>query len=196
MRRGIPWAMVGFRVLLAPAMVACALLAAAPQLWLGAMIAAGFVSDVYDGILARRWGTATTALRVADSVADTVFYLGVLGAAVVRHGPVLRERVWLVVALLAMEAARLVFDWAKYRRVASYHSYAAKAWGVLLAGATIALLCLDRWYWLVTAALVWGVACEAEGLAMSMLLPKWTHDVKTLRRALVLRRAMLAEAGR
>ncbi len=184
--------MVVFRLLLAPAMVACALRAPGPQVWLGLMIAAGFASDVFDGILARRWGTATTGLRVADSAVDMVFYVGVLTAAIVRHGPVIRERLWLVVALLTMEAARMLFDWVKYRRMASYHSYASKAWGVLLAVATIAMLCFDRGYWLATAALVWGIVCDAEGMAMSALLPDWTHDVKTLWRALALRKEMLA----
>lgn len=185
--------MVLFRVLLGPAIAEAGLRLPAPQPWLGAMIAAGFLSDVYDGILARRWGTATAALRVADSAADTVFYLGVLSAVVARHWPVLRDRLGLLIALLVLEGARFTFDWIKYRRMASYHSYASKAWSVLMAAATIALLCFDRAFWMVTLALVAGILCDLEGLAMSALLPRWTHDVKTLRRALALRRQMQDE---
>ncbi len=185
--------MVAFRVLLGPAIAFAALRLPAPQPWLGAMIAAGFLSDVYDGILARRWGTETAALRVADSAADTVFYLGVLSAVIARHWPVLRDRLTLLIVLLALEAARYLFDWIKFRRIASYHSYASKAWGALMAAATIALLCFDRAFWMVTLALVAGILCDLEGLAMSALLPQWTYNVKTLRRALALRRRMQAE---
>ena len=166
---------------------------ARPEPWLGLMIAAGFLSDVYDGILARRWRTETAALRIADSVADTVFYLCVLSAVIERHWPVLRDRLGLLIALLALEAARYVFDWIKFRRMASYHSYASKAWGALMAAATIALLCFDRAFWMVTLALIAGIVCDLEGLAMSALLPQWTYNVKTLRRALTIRRQMLAE---
>lgn len=190
----IPWTMVVFRAALGPALLLAARLAD-PELWLGAMIAAGFLSDVYDGILARRWGTASPALRVADSAADTVFYLGVLAAIVERHWPVLRERLWLLVAVLVLEASRILFDWIKFRRMASYHSYAAKIWGVLLAASTLALLCFNRAYWLVTAALAWGILCDLEGLAMSILLPQWTHDVRTLPRALAVRRRMRANSN-
>ena len=77
--------------------------------------------------------------------------------------------------------------------MASYHSYASKAWGALMAAATIALLCFDRAFWMVTLALVAGILCDLEGLAMSALLPQWTYNVKTLRRALALRRQMQAE---
>jgi CDP-diacylglycerol--glycerol-3-phosphate 3-phosphatidyltransferase len=131
-------------------------------------------------------------LRIADSAADTVFYVGVLVAVVERHWPVIHERLWLVAALLGLEAARFIFDWVKFRRIASYHSYASKAWGALLAMATIALLCFDGAFWLTTVAIVWGILCDLEGLAMSAILPQWAHDVKHLRRALRIRRKMLA----
>ena len=193
-RKFVPWAMVGMRAAFGPLMAVVAFRLAAPEMLLGTMIVAGFLSDIYDGILARRWGTATAALRVGDSVADTVFYLGVLAAVVERHWPVLREWLALLAALLLLEALRMVFDWAKYGRMASYHSYAAKLWGILLAVATVSVLCLDRAYWLVTVALVWGIVCDLEGVAMSLMLPERAHDVKTLRRALLLRREMLARS--
>jgi len=192
-RKVIPWSLVCFRALAGPVLALVAWKMATPQIWLGALIAAGFVSDVYDGVLARRWGTATAALRIADSATDIVFYLCILAAVVLRHGTVIRERLGLLGVVLALEAGRLVFDWFKFGRMASYHSYTAKAWGVLLAVATIALLCFDGAFWLVTVALAWGIVCDVEGLAMSLMLPEWAHDVKTLRRALILRQKMLAE---
>lgn len=193
-RARIPWCMVGCRAALGPA-IALTARGAHPEGWLGAMIVGGFLSDVYDGILARRWGTETSALRTADSAADTVFYLGVLAAIVERHWAVLSARFGLLAALLTLEAFRMLFDWIKFRHMASYHSYASKAWGVLLVVATVALLCFDRGFWLVTTALAWGIVCDVEGLTISILLPAWTHDVRTLAHALELRREMRARKG-
>jgi phosphatidylglycerophosphate synthase len=190
-RLQIPWWLVGCRAALAPALMITARLAH-PEAWLGAMVVAGFLSDVYDGILARRWGIASPALRLADSAVDTFFYLGVLSAIVERHWPVLRARLGLLIILLALEFLCVLFDWVKFHRLASYHSYASKLWGVLLATASFMLLCFDCAFWLVTAALVWGIACNLEGLAMSVLLPEWRHDVKTIPLALALRREIIA----
>jgi phosphatidylglycerophosphate synthase len=44
-------------------------------------LATAFLSDVFDGIAARRLGVATTALRRLDSAADTVFYVAAAYAA-------------------------------------------------------------------------------------------------------------------
>jgi CDP-diacylglycerol--glycerol-3-phosphate 3-phosphatidyltransferase len=185
--------MVVCRTLLGAAIPLAAARLRVPEAWLGAMIAAGFLSDIYDGVLARRWGTATAALRIADSAADTVFYVGVLIAVVERHWPVIHARLWLLAVLLGLEATRIVFDWAKFGRMASYHSYASKAWSALLAMATIALLCFNRGLGLTTVAIFWGILCDLEGLAMSVILPQWTHDVKNLRRAVKIRRKMQAQ---
>lgn len=192
-RKSIPWSMVLYRAAAGIAIAVAARRLPSPEPWLGLLIATGFLSDVYDGILARRWGTATPALRIADSAVDTVFYIGVLIAAITRHWPALRDRLGWLIALLLLEAMRHLFDWQKYGRMASYHSYASKLWSAFLASATIALLSFNS-AWLLTISLAWGTLCDIEGLIMSILLPEWTHDVKSLRRALALRREMQARA--
>ncbi len=193
-RRLIPWSMVAFRALAGIAIAFVSRRVSSPELWFGLLIAAGFLSDVYDGILARRWGTATPALRIADSAIDTVFYLCILAAIVARHWPALHERLWWLGALIAFEAARYIFDFLKFRRIASYHSYASKLWGAFLAATTVALLCFNSQS-LLTPALILGILCNLEGLIMSALLPEWTHDVKTIGRALILRREMMARVA-
>jgi CDP-diacylglycerol--glycerol-3-phosphate 3-phosphatidyltransferase len=192
LRKAIPWSLVVFRFLVGPALIFAARQAHIAGFWLGAMVAAGFISDIYDGVLARRWNTASSALRIADSTVDIVFYLGVLSALVLRHWPAIRERLWLIAVVLALEIGHSIFALIKFRRTPSYHSYIAKSWGFLLAFSTITLLSFNQGQWLLTLALVWGFACELEGFAMSAILPEWTHDVKTLSRAFALRREMLA----
>jgi phosphatidylglycerophosphate synthase len=49
-----------------------------PGGWLGAIVVMALLSDIYDGVLARRWGNETARLRVSDSVTDTFFILGCL----------------------------------------------------------------------------------------------------------------------
>jgi CDP-diacylglycerol--glycerol-3-phosphate 3-phosphatidyltransferase len=186
------WAMVGLRIVLCPVIVW-----GAKQSWSGAPLALivviALVDDIYDGVLARRWGWDSPTVRLWDSLADTVFYLGVAGAVWISEPEVIRAN-WILFAILfALEGARYVFDLLKFGKAASYHSYMAKAWGLLLAAAMIGVFALARLRILVPVALIWGIAVNVEGLAMSVLLPRWKNDVKTLWLAWRLRKTMLSQ---
>jgi hypothetical protein len=75
------------------------------------------------------------------------------------------------------------FDFIKFGKPASYHSYLAKGWGLTMAVAVIASFAFHRLNPLIPASLVMGLACNLEGIAMSLVLPAWHRDVKTLRAA-------------
>jgi phosphatidylglycerophosphate synthase len=183
-RKGqVPWLMSGSRAAMGPLMVvgqACGWNGVA----MAAMIVTALLSDIFDGVLARRWKCDTAAVRLFDSMADTVFYLGVAVALGMGHRQVLREHAWLLGGLLSLEAARFAFDFTKFGKPASYHSYLAKTWGLVMAVAVTVEFASGRGGWLITIALMLGIACNVEGLAMSCVLPEWTRDVKTLSAAL------------
>jgi CDP-diacylglycerol--glycerol-3-phosphate 3-phosphatidyltransferase len=158
---------------------------------LAGIVVAALVSDIYDGVLARRWRCDTARVRLFDSMADTVFYLYTAVALWVSQPRLWRSYGGLLVALLVLEAARFAFDFAKFGKPASYHTYLAKAWGLVMAIAVIGVFALDRSNVFVPAALVLGILCDLEGLAMSLVIPVWRKDIKTLLAAWHLRRQML-----
>jgi len=94
-----------------------------------------------------------------------------------------------------LEAMRFAFDFAKFGKPSSYHTYLAKAWGLVMGIAVIGVFALDRSNEFVPAALVLGILCDLEGLAMSLVMPVWRKDIKTLRAAWHIRRQMV-DGGR
>jgi len=185
-KQQIPWVMAAGRAALGPLAVvgqACGWNGAA----MAAMIVAALLSDIFDGVLARRWKCDTAAVRLFDSMADTVFYLGVAVALWMGHRPALLAHTWLLGGLLSLEAARFAFDFAKFGKPASYHSYLAKTWGLVMAVAVTTTFATGGGGRLIAAALILGIACNVEGLAMSVVLSEWRRDVKTLSAALRIR---------
>jgi hypothetical protein len=99
---------------------------------------------------------------------------------------VLRANVGLLVALLALEATRYVVEFAKFGKPASYHSYLAKAWGLVMATVMIWAFAASGSPGasvLLGVSLALGIVSNLEGLAMSVILPVWRKDQKTLRAA-------------
>ena len=91
-------------------------------------VLAALASDIFDGIIARKLGGASVALRRADSIVDTIFYLAAAWSAWIVGPYAVKSVATLLVALGVLEISRYVFDYLKFRREASYHSYLAKAW--------------------------------------------------------------------
>ena len=191
-KAGVVWSMVALRVLLCPVMIWGAK-AGWSGIWLAAIVVIALVDDIYDRVMARRWGCDTPAVRMSDSLADTVFYLGVAAALWIRKPEVLRDNWILIAVLFSLEGARYVFDLRKFGRAASYHSYIAKVWGLILAAAMVGVFAFGGFRVMVPIAAAWGILVNLEGLTMSIMLPRWKNDVKTLPRAWALRKNMLSE---
>jgi len=187
-RAAIPWTLVWSRALMALVLVLVALSHWHGGTAFGVILIAGVLSDIYDGILARRWNCVSPSLRVADSAVDTLFYVGVGAAVLIRFPNVIRANMILLLALIGLELLRHCYDLVRFRKIASYHSWFSKVWGLLLLAASTSLLCLGRFPTLVSVALAWGIVCDLEGLAISMILPEWQPDIRTLARAWAVRR--------
>ena len=182
-------ALTGLRLLLGPALVVMAyrgIIGASAAL----VCLVAFLSDYFDGVLARRFAVDSAAVRRLDSATDTVFFLCAAWAAWRLHADLLRPWLGMALVVVALELARYLFDAVKFRREAAYHAWSAKAWGLSLFGALVALFGFGSATPLVPVALALGIVADAEGLAISVVLPVWTHDVKSVRHALRIRAAL------
>ena len=175
----LPLALTLLRVLLAPGVVALALWRPEPWAFAACLVAA-FLSDLFDGIVARRLGVATPALRRLDSLADSIFYLAALFAAWHLHPSALRDHAGALVVLAALEIARYVVDLRKFGKEASYHMWSSKLWGLALFAGFFALLVFGEERFFVSAAIWVGIVADVEGLAISWTLSEWRTDVPTI----------------
>ena len=181
-REHIPWLMASARAVLGPVLIVGAE-CGWNGLALAGIVVAALLSDIYDGVLARRWKCDTAGVRLFDSMVDTVFYLCTAVALWIGLPQLWRSYAGLLFGLLALEGVRFGFDFVKFGRPASYHSYLAKAWGLVMAIAVISSFAMQQANVLVPVALVLGILCNVEGLAMSWVMPLWRKDIKTLREA-------------
>lgn len=182
----IPGSLTALRAALAPTLLVIAYRGGS-HLAFGLCLSTAFLSDIFDGILARRLGVATARLRRLDSAADTLFYLSALGCVWHFHRHALLSHVGALLTLVALEALRYCFDWLKFRREASYHMWSAKLWGIALFVAFFLLLALDSGNAATGVAIYLGILSDLEGLAISVVLDRWQADVPTLVHALALR---------
>jgi len=179
----VPLALTALRALLAPVMLVLAI-AWPNRAAFGACLVAAFLSDLFDGIIARRLGVATPGLRRLDSIADSLFYVAAAFAAWHLYPQAILEYRFSLGVLVALELARYAFDYYKFRREASYHMWSSKLWGIALFIGFFTLLAMGISGWPIALAIYMGIVADLEGLAISLVLREWRTDVPSVVHAL------------
>jgi phosphatidylserine synthase len=145
------------------------------------------LSDIFDGIIARRLGVSTAQLRQADSWADICLYLSIAASAWLVYPKIILD--FRVPFLLAIAAQLTLFTVSliKFQKFPSFHTYTAKIWGLTLLAATISLFGFANpsLLWLAIALCLIN---SLEEIVMTLILPEWQCDVLSLFDALNLRR--------
>lgn len=194
MLKTVPLFLTLLRAALAPVMLILAYSNAAPA-GFAICLSVAFLSDVFDGKIARRLGIATPFLRRLDSIADTVFYVAATYCVWLLHPDVILGHANALLILLGLELSRYVFDFLKFKKEASYHMWSSKLWGLALFVGFFSVLVFSNAGLAVSCAIYLGWLADIEGLMISLILPFWKNDVPTLFHALRLRRASLSAAA-
>ena len=179
MKRHLPFALTTLRLLLGLVALLCAL-AQVPRLVYLPILLAGTLSDIFDGILARKFGVATPALRRYDSITDIIYYLFTLVVAWMLCRPVITGNLWLVALMLLSEAGCILVCLIRFGKFPATHSYLAKFYALCLPGCLISLLVFDAGSWAMVTVAVVALVTNSEIIAIHLLLNFPPVDVPSI----------------
>jgi CDP-diacylglycerol---glycerol-3-phosphate 3-phosphatidyltransferase len=175
----LPFALTTLRLLLGPIALFGALNGFPRWIYLPILIA-GTLSDIFDGIIARRLGVATPALRRYDSIIDLIYYLFVLGALwILCRAVIVQNWIWLALILIS-EALAILVCALKFGKYPATHSYLAKFYGLCLLAGLIALLTFNAGSWAVISIAVVAMTANGEIIAIHLLMKQPPVDVKSI----------------
>lgn len=181
----LPKALIAARALLGPCFVQA--VRGGNTGWAAVIYTLGLLTDIFDGIIARRLGVATLALRLADGYVDIWFY-ACAGYAIFFTGlPHARLFIPLGIAII-LQLASWAYCWSRFGKITSYHSLLAKVTGLAFFVSMLVLLLAESdmaFFWA-----LWLFCINIiEEIAMTAVLPEYHHDIWNLKKALDIRKA-------
>ena len=179
MKRHIPFALTTLRLLLGPVALLCAD-ENAPRIVYLPILVVGTLSDIFDGILARRFGVSTPRLRRYDSVTDAIYYLFILAAAVMLCRPAIVANISALSLIIASEVIAIVVSYARFGNYPATHSYLAKLYGLCLLAALVALLTFDASGWVLKSLAAVALTTNAEIVAIHLMANSQPVDVPNI----------------
>lgn len=151
------------------------------------LLSIGLLTDVFDGIIARKLNISSEKLRRLDSSIDQVFFISVAVATYIQCPDFFRVNLVKLIVLGAFEASTYALSYIKFRKEIATHSIGAKIWTLTIFATLVEIIVHCESVVLFELCLWVGLATRLEILAIVFILKKWTNDVPTIYHAIKLR---------
>lgn len=147
----------------------------------------GLLTDIFDGIIARKLRVSTQKLRRLDSSVDQVFFLSVILATYIQCPDFFRANYLKLALLTGLEAVTYLVSFLKFRKEIATHSLGAKIWTLFLFATLLQVILQCRSGLLFEFCFWIGLVTRLEIMSIILILKEWTNDIPTLYHALRLR---------
>ena len=137
----------------------------------------GLLTDIFDGIIARKVGVSSEKLRRLDSQVDLVFWLS-LGFAAYFINPEAIKNHWQSIAFIfIMETSCYIISIIKFKKETCTHAWLSKLWGVSLLTTFTYLIGFQQAGWAFQLTIILGIISHIDVILIILILPKWQYDV-------------------
>lgn len=148
----------------------------------------GLLTDIFDGIVARKVGVSSEKLRRMDSQVDLFFWLCVGWCTWLLNPEIIRDHKYAIISIFVMEGLTYVFSFLKFGKETCTHALLSKLWGVTLLAAFVSIIGFGHAGIPFFLAVFFGIVGHLDVYLIIYFLPKWTHDVPSSYHAYLIRR--------
>jgi phosphatidylglycerophosphate synthase len=153
-----------------------------------ALIATGLLTDIFDGIIARRLNISTQKLRRLDSTVDQFFWLCIILSAYLISPGFFKQNLVLITILLGLEACCYAVSFIKFKKEVATHAISSKIWVLLLCATLIQVIAAGNSVILFYCCFFLGVITRLEIILIVLILKTWTNDVPSVYHAVLIKK--------
>lgn len=184
-----PYALILFRFLCAPVMLLLGYFYHNQYVKIiVVLLFLGLISDILDGIIARKQNVSSVKMRRLDSQTDMVFWLSAGFTAWFIWPHTISDNSVVIWILLGMEASCYIVSILKFGRETCTHAYLSKFWGTTLLAAFTDLILNGNAGFLFYFCLCAGIVSHLDRILITLILPKWQHDIPSAYHAYLIRK--------
>ncbi|QTD38606.1 CDP-alcohol phosphatidyltransferase family protein [Polaribacter batillariae] len=189
LKLNIPQQLILFRFLLAPIILCLAyFIGESSKPIILILMYLGLISDILDGIIARKQEISSEKLRRLDSQTDMVFWLSIGFATWILYPNLIKENSIAIWSILIMEIACYVISYLKFGKETCTHAFLSKIWGLTLLIAFTSLIGFNYAGIPFYLAIIFGLISHIDVILIILILPKWTHDIPSAYHAYLIRK--------
>lgn len=148
--------------------------------WIVLFMILGIITDIFDGIIARKLNVSSLKLRVWDSNVDQFFWLVTIASIFYLNLEFLKINYFWVGFVLLLEVIAYVVSYYKFGKSIATHSILAKIWTLTLLAFLIDLTLHSSSSTPFIICIGLGLISRVEIILIILSLYKWTSDVPSI----------------
>nr|WP_314494845.1 CDP-alcohol phosphatidyltransferase family protein [uncultured Chryseobacterium sp.] len=189
--KNIPYLLIAIRFLFAPIIFFLAYLSGEESRFIIlTLMFIGLLTDIFDGIIARKVGVSSEKLRRLDSQVDLVFWLSLGFAAYFINPEIIKNHWGSIVLVFIMEAFCYLVSLVKFKKETCTHAFLSKMWGLSLLVSFVYLIGFQQAGWAFYLTIVLGIVSHIDVILIILILPKWQYDVPSFYHACKIRKGI------
>lgn len=184
----VPIALIIFRLLLAPIILLLAYYYGnQSNIMIVVLMYLGLLSDIFDGIIARKQGLSTEKLRRLDSQVDLVFWLSIGIATWILFPELIKTHRFAIISIIVLEALCYTISFIKFKKETCTHAFLSKLWGISLLIAFTSIIGFGHAGIPFKIAIILGIISQLDVVLILLILKNWTHDIPSAYHAYLIR---------
>lgn len=148
--------------------------------WIVTFMVIGLLTDVFDGIIARKMGVSSEKLRIWDSGVDQFFWLIILASIFYLNIAFVKANLLWITILLLLEITTYLISYFKFKKPIATHSILAKFWALSLLWFLIDLVLHNFSTFPFAICMVLGIISRLEIISIILSMKKWATDVPSI----------------
>jgi len=151
------------------------------------LIFLGLLTDIFDGIIARRLNISSQKLRRMDSSIDQAFWICCLIGAWMICPEFFKANSVKLLIILIVEALTYFVSYLRFRKEVATHAFMSKVWTLTIMAAIIQVILICNSSVLFNLCFYVGIISRLEIIAILFILKSWTNDVPSIYHAVLIR---------
>lgn len=157
------------------------------RLIINILLITGLISDIFDGIIARKLNVSTVRLRRLDSAVDQVFWISAMVAAYIVCAPFFKANMVLLILLLSMEGLTYLISYIRFKKEVATHAISSKIWTLTILATLVQIIATCDSSWLFMVCFYAGMITRLEIIAILFTLRNWENNIPSLYHAMLIR---------
>jgi CDP-diacylglycerol--glycerol-3-phosphate 3-phosphatidyltransferase len=142
------------------------------------LIVLGLLSDIFDGVIARKYNVATDRIRKLDSNVDILFTVSILTGIFILNNKII-EYLPEIIFIISLELVTYLAYWIRFKKQPSNHSYLTKVFGVVLFFNFCMIIGWNNFEFLKLLMIISTIS-YIDGFAILFRLKHWKTDNKSV----------------